>query len=98
MASVIRLATSARVFVRPDDANAVVEYLEVLLETPAQLVRPGATHWGRFAGLCRDLRLRANLVPDAYLAALALDENAELITFDRGFARYPGLRWAVPLD
>jgi toxin-antitoxin system PIN domain toxin len=98
MASVVRLATSARVFVRPDDAATVVDYLDVLLETPGQLVRPGANHWGRFAGLCRDLRLRANLIPDAYLAALALDENAELITFDRGFARYPGLRWRPLLD
>lgn len=55
-------------------------------------------HWERFAQLCRTLSLRASLVPDAYLAALAIEERAELVTFDRGFARYPGLRWRSPAD
>lgn len=98
LAGVVRLATNARVFVRPDTAEAVLEFLDVLLEPPAQPVRAGTTHWTRFAELCRRLRLRGNLVPDAYLAALALEQGAELITFDRGFARYPGLRWRCLLD
>jgi predicted nucleic acid-binding protein len=37
-------------------------------------------------------------VPDAYLAALALESGSQWVTTDRGFARYPGLRWAHPLD
>lgn len=93
LASVVRLATNARVFVRPDTTDAVIEYLDVLLEPPAQLVRAGTTHWTRFTELCRHLQLRGNLVPDAYLAALALEQGAELVSFDRGFGRYPGLRW-----
>jgi uncharacterized protein len=98
LVSVVRLATNVRVFVRPDTAEAVVDYLETLLEPPGQLVRAGATHWSRFAELCRHLRLRGNVVPDAYLAALALEQSAELVTFDRGFRRYPGLRWRCLLD
>jgi hypothetical protein len=39
----------------------------------------------------------ADRVPDAYLAALALDLDAELVTADRGFARFQGLRWRYPL-
>lgn len=98
LAGVVRLATNARVFVRPDTAESVVRYLDVLLEPPAQLVRAGSTHWQRFAELCVHLHLRGNLVPDAYVAALALEQGAEVITFDRGFARYPGLRWRCLLD
>jgi toxin-antitoxin system PIN domain toxin len=98
LASVVRLATNARVFVRPDTADAVLEFLDVLMEPPAQIVRAGTTHWTRFADLCRHLSLRGNLVPDAYLAALALEQGAELVTFDRGFGRYPGLRWRCLLD
>jgi len=98
LASVVRLATNARVFVRPDTADAVLDYLDVLLEPPAQLLRAGTTHWARFTELCRHLQLRGNLVPDAYLAALALEQGASLITFDRGFGRYPGLRWRCLLD
>ena len=98
LASVVRLATNARVFVRPDTTDAVLAYVDVLLEAPGQLLRASATHWTRFADLCRHLQLRGNLVPDAYLAALALEQGAELITFDRGFGRYPRLRWRCLLD
>jgi uncharacterized protein len=87
-----------RVFVRPDTADAVLEYLDTLLEPPGQLVLAGATHWPRFTDLCRHLHLRGSLVPDAYLVALALEQAAELVTFDRGFARYAGLRWRCLLD
>jgi toxin-antitoxin system PIN domain toxin len=98
LASVVRLATNSRVFVRPDPVDAVLEFVEVLRDPPAQLVRAGAAHWARFTELCHHLQLRGNLVPDAYLAALALEQGAELITFDRGFGRYPRLRWRCLLD
>ncbi len=98
LASVVRLATNPRVFVRPETTDTVVQFIDVLLEPPAQLVRASATHWVRFTDLCRHLQLRGNLVPDAYLAALALEQGAELVTFDRGFGRYPRLRWRCLLD
>ena len=94
----MRLATNARVFVRPDTTDAVLAYLDVLREPPGQLLRAGTAHWARFTELCRHLQLRGNLVPDAYLAALALEQGAELVTFDRGFGRYPRLRWRCLLD
>lgn len=99
LASILRLTTNGRVFVRPDTTDAVIGYLDVLLEPPGQLVRAGQAHWTRFTELCRHLQLRGNLVvPDAYLAALALEQGAELVTFDRGFGRYPRLRWRCLLD
>ncbi len=98
LAGVVRLATNPRVFVRPDTTAAVLDYLDVLLEAPAQLLLAGRSQWSRFAELCRHLQLRGNLVPDAYLAALALEQGAELVTFDRGFGRYPRLRWRCLLD
>jgi toxin-antitoxin system PIN domain toxin len=98
LVSLVRLATNARVFVRPDTTGAVLHYVDALLEPPGQIVRAGTTHWPRFADLCRSLKLRGNLVPDAYLAALAQEQGAELVTFDRGFGRYPGLRWRCLLD
>jgi len=36
-------------------------------------------------------------VPDAHLAALAIEHGLILATHDRGFARFEGLRWELPL-
>lgn len=98
LGSVVRLATNPRVFARPDTTDGVLDYLDVLLDEPAHIVSEGQRHWSRFSTLCRDLQLRGNLVPDGHLAALALEHHAELITFDRGFGRYPRLRWRCLLD
>jgi hypothetical protein len=36
-------------------------------------------------------------VTDAEIAAVTIEYGGELQTNDRGFARYPGLRWHNPL-
>jgi predicted nucleic acid-binding protein len=59
---------------------------------------PGPRHRSLFAKLCRQVTARGNTVPDAYLAALAIEHDAEWYTADRGFARFPGLRHRHPLD
>jgi predicted nucleic acid-binding protein len=40
----------------------------------------------------------ANLVPDAHLAALALERGLTLCSTDGDFARFPTLRWLNPLS
>lgn len=98
LTSLVRLATNSRVFAQPDTVDAVLDYIDALLDPPAEVITAGAGQWPRFAGLCRELNLRGNLVPDAYLAALALEQRAQLVTFDRGFGRYPRLSWRCLLD
>lgn len=93
LASVVRLATSSRVFRRPSTTDGVLEFLDVLLDPPTQVVSAGPSHWGTFRELCRVHGLRGNDVPDAHLATLSLAQRAELVTFDGGFARYEALRW-----
>lgn len=41
---------------------------------------------------------KGNLIPDAYLAALAIESGSEWITTDRDYSRFPGLRWRHPLE
>jgi uncharacterized protein len=36
-----------------------------------------------------------NLTTDAHLAALAIEHDAELVTFDRDFERFAGLRMTL---
>ena len=42
-------------------------------------------HWDIFVGLCRRANARGNLVPDAYLAALAIESGSQFTTSDRDF-------------
>ena len=39
-----------------------------------------------------------NLVPDAHLAALAIEHGLTLFSSDGDFARFADLRWANPLQ
>lgn len=41
--------------------------------------------------------VRGAMVSDAYLAALAIEHDCDLVTADSDFARFPGLRWRNPL-
>jgi predicted nucleic acid-binding protein len=47
--------------------------------------------------ISQDHGIRGNLVPDAYLAALAVSHGCRLATSDRGFARFPGLDFFDPV-
>jgi uncharacterized protein len=73
-------------------------FANALIEAPnCVLVAPGARHWGIFCRLCDQAGVRGNLVPDAWLAALAIETGCEWITTDRDFSRFEGLRYRHPL-
>ena len=59
-------------------------------------IEPGDRHWAIFGRLCRETGTTGARVTDAWLAALAIEHGCEWITFDRDFARFPGLKWSVP--
>lgn len=98
LASVIRIATHPRIYQTPSAPGDVLRFAESLLAAPAtQLVRPGADHGPLFTELVAEHRLRGNDVPDASLAAHCLELGASLVTLDRGFSRFAGLRTVSPL-
>lgn len=99
LSGMLRVVTHPRVFEQPTPIEIAMEFVESL-RTCANCVEvtPGPRHWGIFAGLCRTTGATGNLVPDAYLAALAIESGSEWITTDGDFARYPGLRWRHPLS
>lgn len=95
----LRIVTHSAVFNPPspiDDALAFVE--DVRSQPNCVVLAPGARHWEIFARLCQRSGVRGNLVPDAYLAALAIESGSEWITMDGDYARFPGLRWRRPFD
>ena len=95
----LRVVTHPKIFRDPSPLAVAMEFVEDLRSREGvRVISPGHAHWGIFTDLCKRADARGNLVPDAYHAALALETGCEWITLDRGFGRYPGLRWRHPLD
>jgi hypothetical protein len=57
----------------------------------------GSRHTGIFSDFIIALELRGNDVNDAWLAALAIEHRATLVSTDLGFARFAGLNWFNPM-
>jgi uncharacterized protein len=95
----VRVVTHPRIFARPSMLDQALSFVADVRDQPhCVLVRPGPRHWSIFEHLCRVAQVKGNLVPDAYLAALAIESGCEYITTDRDFSRFPGLSWRHPLD
>ncbi|HYQ78083.1 MAG TPA: type II toxin-antitoxin system VapC family toxin [Solirubrobacterales bacterium] len=94
----VRVVTNGRIFDQPTPLHMAFEAVEDLREQPGAIhMNPGERHWALFTGLCSAVGARGNDIPDAYLAALAIESGSELVTADRGFERFPGLRWSCPV-
>jgi len=63
----------------------------------AWMPEPTGRHADILKGLLALPGLNANDVPDAHLAALAIEHGLTLCSSDRGFARFSGLNWLNPL-
>lgn len=94
----LRIVTHPRVFADPTPLDDALEFVDVLRDRENRVpIAPGPRHWSIFRELCETAGVRGNLVPDAYLAALAIEAGAEFITTDRDFTRFPELRTRHPL-
>ena len=95
----LRVVTHPRVFHPPSSLDAAVAFAnELRKQTNCVLIAPGPRHWEIFTRLCQTAGAKGNLIPDTYLAALAIESGSEWITTDRGFSRFPGLKWRHPLE
>jgi uncharacterized protein len=95
----LRVVTHPGVFDPPSTPQTAGAFVNELRNRPNRVtVAPGARHVEIFNELCLATRAKGNTVPDAYFAAVAIESGCEWITTDRGYARFPGLRWRHPLD
>lgn len=94
----IRIVTHRKVFNPPSTLDEALAFAAEI-RGPGHRVSivPGERHWEIFTRLCRETRAPSKLVPDAYLAALAIESGCEWITTDGDFARFRGLRVRHPL-
>jgi len=95
----LRVVTHPKVFREPSPLAVALDFAEDLRSREGvHILSAGRAHWRIFTDLCKRADARGNHVPDAYHAALAVETGCEWLTLDRGFGRYPGLRWRQPLD
>ena len=94
----LRVVTHARVFNPPTPLAEALEDVESLLESPSLVLLSEARgHASHLIKLTLSADARGNLVHDAHIAALILQHGvSELLTCDRDFARFPGVRWRDP--
>ena len=93
----LRVVTHPRVFMQPTPLAQALAFCNALRSNGTP-IEPGRRHWQIFKRLCTDVGARGNVIPDAFLAAIAIESNSEWITTDRDFRRFAGLRVRHPLD
>lgn len=94
----VRLVTNPRMFTEPEPLADAWGQVEAWLDAEATWTpTPTAGHRKMLRGCLSTAGLRANDVPDAHLAALAMEHGLSLATSDSGFARFSALDWFDPL-
>ncbi len=94
LAGFLRVVTHPSVFDPPSTFDDALDFAINLRDQPNAVgIVPGPRHWEIFTQLCHESDASGNLIPDAFLAALAIESGSEWITTDKGFSRFSGLRW-----
>ena len=92
----IRLATRAAIVPEPLSVERALAQVQQWLDHPVvHLLQPGARHMDILARLLLEAGTAGNLTSDAHIAAIAIEHNAEVLSFDKDFARFTGLRYQL---
>jgi uncharacterized protein len=94
----LRISTHPRAFERPLAPSLAWERVSDWLAAPVAWIPDAGSAYREVLGtLISTYDIRGNLVPDAALAALAIEHGVVLISTDTDFARFKELRWQDPL-
>lgn len=94
----LRLGTNPRISVRPLEPAEAFNYIEEWCAAgEAVFLQPGPGHLPILRSLLIATGMAGNLTSDAHLAALAIEHNATLVSYDSEFLRFPGLKLCRPV-
>ena len=94
----LRLVTNPRVFEQPEAIRDAWEQVHVWLTSETVWIPQPTERYADILGEFLALPgVHGNLVPDAHLAALAVEHGLTLCSTDGDFARFQGLRWLNPI-
>ncbi len=98
LSAFLRITTHPRAFARPLTPGTAWACVEDWLSAPAAWIpNPGHDYPRILGDLVTAHAVSGNLVPDAALAALAIEHGVTLCSTDTDFARFAGLSWSNPL-
>ena len=93
----LRLSTRSGIFSKPLSVEDALRVIGHWLDHPnAQVVQPGEQHIDVLGRLLVAAGTAGNLTTDAHLAALAIEHDATIVSFDRDFARFADVQWTLP--
>ena len=94
----VRLVSNPRLFSQPQSSIAAWRQVEEWLDISSVWIPlPGERHREIMRGLLRVVGIQSNVVPDAHLAALAIEHGLILCSTDSGFGRFRDLHWENPI-
>lgn len=93
----VRLVTNSHIFEVPSTPTEAFDFVEAVCSAPTYA---GVSGLAEGTAAFRDTVISAdawgNLIPDAYLAAIAVENAASVVSFDRDFRRFDGIEILVP--
>lgn len=93
----VRIASDPRIFPDPLPASTALDIARGWLDAPGAIeLRPRPDHVTRLRSLLDGPTAAARFVTDAHLAALAIERDGIVVTYDNDFGRFPGVRWGAP--
>ena len=89
----LRVATHPAVFARPLSHGDARANIQALLDLPhVHVSGEGDAFWHRFTEVAEDVTPTGNLVPDAHLVALMVENGVRtILTRDRDYRKFRGL-------
>jgi uncharacterized protein len=92
----VRVATRNGVLTNPLSVAEALSIMDEWVNHPkAQIVAPGERHADILTRLLLGAGTAGNLTNDAHLAAIAIEHNAQVCTFDHDFKRFAGLKFQL---
>ena len=96
-ASFLRLTTNRRIFTTPSPVDDAFAFIDAVVAQPNHLgIEPTGRHLAYLRQAIIDGQAAGDLVPDAVLVTIAAEHGAAVASFDRDFARFPGIEWIRP--
>ncbi len=92
----VRLVTNTHIFEVPSSPAEAFEFASALRDSPNYSAVAGLEDLDSFRETVLASNAWGNLVPDAYLASIALTHAIPVASFDRDFRRFDGLEIVVP--